>query len=149
VPKHTPACFRCAVSPRYTANEKVQVEISSNANTIFHSELLDSYIGMITLAIAHRNHKGEDKESSLLYQSLLDNDGVLRYNFLQFKVHPLGGNPLFDTAYNDLRKTAQLFTPIWQRIDPELTPEYEQDCLDCGGVLNEYLLTNNPLKSQS
>ncbi|MEM6719189.1 MAG: ThiF family adenylyltransferase [Bacteroidota bacterium] len=149
VPQDTPSCFRCAVSSRYAANQKKEVTVSSNANTIFHSELLDSYIGMLTLAILHRDNKKEDKECKRFYKSLFDVDGVLRHNFLQFKVHPLGGNPLFDAAYANLGKTAQLFTPIWQRIDPELTPKYEQDCPDCRGILNGQIIHKNPLKSQS
>lgn len=137
VPNYTPACFRCAVSPRYKANEAQEVIINSNANTIFHSELLDSFIGMLTLAIVHRDFEGEDKESSVLYKSLLDKDGVLRYNLLQFKVHPRGGNPLFEEAYSHLGKTAQFFSPLWQRIDPEILPHYNEECPDCCGGLNE------------
>jgi len=42
IPEVTPACFRCAASSRYLANEKEEIKISSNCNTIFHSQLLDS-----------------------------------------------------------------------------------------------------------
>lgn len=145
VPTYTPSCFRCAVSPRYKANEKEEISVSSNANTIFHSELLDSMIGMLTMAILHRHYTGsEDKESALMFQSLLDADGVLRHNLLQFKVHPLGGNPLFEQAYTSLGEVAQLFTPMWQEIEPELLPDYEKDCPDCKGTLNELVHIHNP-----
>ncbi|GGG19754.1 hypothetical protein GCM10011344_20580 [Dokdonia pacifica] len=142
VPQFTPSCFRCAVSPRYKANEKEEVQISSNANTIFHSELLDSMIGMLVMAILHRNYEGDDKESALLFRSLCDDDRVIRHTLLQFKVNPRGGNPLFDDAYGHLGKTAQLFTPIWQKIEPELVPEYEEDCPDCRGMLNAQITTH-------
>jgi molybdopterin/thiamine biosynthesis adenylyltransferase len=54
IPQYTPACFRCCCSSRYIANDKKEVQVSSNCNTIFHSQLLDSFIGFIALGILHR-----------------------------------------------------------------------------------------------
>ena len=60
VPDYTTACFRCACSSRYLANEKEEVKASSNSNTIFHSKLLDSFIGMMSLAILHRHKQSHE-----------------------------------------------------------------------------------------
>lgn len=143
IPHYTPACFRCAVSSRYVANEKEEVVVSSQCNTVFHSELLDSYIGLLTLAILHRNYDGTPKESKLFFDSLLNPDGVLDWNFLQFKVHPNGGNPLFDQSFGELGKRAHNFVSCWQKVEPELQPKYPYDCPDCKGILNELVNTRS------
>ncbi|UOY05012.1 ThiF family adenylyltransferase [Muricauda sp. SCSIO 64092] len=137
IPGFTPACFRCAVSSRYKANEQKQVVVSSQCNTIFHSELLDSLIGLLTLAILHRNSTDMTKESVRFFHSLLNDDGSLDWNFLQFKAHPEGGNPLFDRNFGALGKRASNFVSHWQQVEPELKPAYPYDCPDCQGVLNE------------
>lgn len=132
VPRYTPSCFRCAVSSRYLAQAEQTVEISSSCNTIFHSALLDSYIGLLTLAILHHSDKS-DKEMGALFQSLLNEKGHIERNFLQLKIHPKGGNPLFDKLYAPLGAYAHNFTIVWQKIEPELKPKYEYDCPDCKG----------------
>ena len=55
IPGVTPACFRCCTSSRYLANEQGEVKASSNGNTIFHSQFLDSLIGFVALAILHHD----------------------------------------------------------------------------------------------
>ena len=133
IPAYTPACFRCAVSSRYEVQEQGTVKVSSNCNTIFHSELLDSYIGMLVLGILHREDLDTTKESSQLFKGLLDDDGILLWNFLHLKVHPLGGNPLFDEKYGPLAKHAQNFVSCWQAIEPDY------GCPDCKGALHEMI----------
>ena len=140
IPEYTPACYRCAVSSRYQTHDVGLVDLkllTSNRNTIFHSELLDSYIGLLTLGILHRDHPDTTKESSKLFKGLLNDDGTLDWNFLHLKVHPEGGNALFDQNYGPLGKYAQNFVACWQQIEPELQPRYDYDCPDCKGMLND------------
>lgn len=135
IPQFTPACFRCAVSSRYLIQEKESVSISSECNTIFHSALLDSYIGILVLGILHRGASDQTKESASFFKGLLNDNGHLDWNFFQLKVHPDGGNPLFDMLFDPIGKSAQNFTSCWQRIEPELIPKYDYDCPDCKGIL--------------
>lgn len=136
IPSKTPACFRCAMSSRYLANKDSEIKVSSNCNTIFHSELLDSFIGMMTLAILHRDEKFATKEAHLFYKSL-ETESSIQHNFFQFKVHPKGGNPLFDQAFNPLGNHTPTFVSYWQAIEPELKPKYKEDCPDCKGLLSD------------
>jgi len=149
IPGYTPACFRCAVSSRYKTQTLGLVDTDlptrTNSNTIFHSELLDSYIGLVALGILHRDHSDTSKESVRFFQGLLNEDGTLDWNFLHLKVHPEGGNPLFDRLYNPIGKHAQNFIACWQQVEPELTPKYEEDCPDCGGVLLKQVIDKNKL----
>lgn len=144
IPGYTPACFRCAVSSRYEAQEQKRIAISSHCNTIFHSELLDSYIGFLTLGILHRDQPDSSKEYATFFKGLLSDNGVLDWNFLHLKAHPLGGHPLFDSSYNPLGKRAQNFVSCWQKVEPELKPSYPFDCPDCKGLLNDLIIKTNP-----
>lgn len=141
IPGHTTACFRCAASSRYKANEHQEVKITSNCNTIFHSQLLDSLIGMMVLAILHRNANTDDvktsKEYKLFWDSLVPKQGSTPLNFFQFKVHPMGGNKLFEKAYSHLGMSAHNFTSYWQNAEAELKINgYDYDCPDCNGKLH-------------
>lgn len=147
VPKFTTACFRCAASSRYKANEQEEIKISSNSNTVFHSQLLDSFIGMMSLAILHRNSNTTDvktmNEYELFWNSLVSKDGATAYNFFQFKAHPMGGNNLFDKAYSHLGKHSGIFMSYWQNAEAELKiHNYDYDCPDCKGTLHH--VVNNP-----
>lgn len=141
IPGFTPACFRCAVSSRYKIQEKAPIHISSQCNTIFHSALLDGYIGFLILGILHRSAEDQTKECATFFKGLLNGNGILDTNFLQLKVHPNGGNPLFDGLFGPLGKSAQNFVACWQRIEPELWPDYERDCPDCKGLLHRLVKT--------
>lgn len=146
VPAHTSACFRCAASSRYIANEKTEVVVSSNSNTIFHSMLLDSFIGMIALAILHRHKHGlirpshfvvlEANEYEHFWESMVDEKGTVP-NFFQFKAHPFGGNMLFDRAYSHLGIHSDNFVSYWQNAEAEIKINgYNYDCPDCNGSLH-------------
>jgi molybdopterin/thiamine biosynthesis adenylyltransferase len=150
VPFFTTACFRCMASSRYIANQEQEVKVSSNSNTIFHSQLLDSFIGMISLAILHSNLKRytpfclesnpNPNEYVAFWESLLDENekGKLFYNFFQFKAHPLGGNKLFDKAYKPLGMSAHNFVSHWQKAEAEIIENgYSYNCPDCGGRLHK------------
>ncbi len=147
VPKYTTACFRCAASSRYKANEQEEVRITSNCNTIFHSQLLDSLIGMMALAILHRNTNTTDvktmNEYEFFWDSLVSKDTTTPFNFFQFKAHPMGGNSLFNKAYSHLTMHAHNFVSHWQNAEAELKIHgYDYDCPDCRGTLH-YIVNNS------
>lgn len=149
VPDYTTACFRCAASSRYKANEEEEVKISSNSNTIFHSQLLDSFIGMMSLAILHRNTNTADEkamnEYELFWDSLVPKDATTPYNFFQFKAHPMGGNNLFGKAYSHLGMHSGIFMSYWQNAEAELmVTGYDYDCPDCQGQLHHAVNNSNP-----
>jgi len=148
VPDYTTACFRCAASSRYKANEEEEVKISSNSNTIFHSQLLDSFIGMVSLAILHHRTNATDentKEYALFWDALVSNDTTSPYNFFQFKAHPMGGNNLFGKAYAHLGMHSHNFVSYWQNAEAELKINgYNYDCPDCKGTLHHAVNNSNP-----
>jgi molybdopterin/thiamine biosynthesis adenylyltransferase len=130
IPGVTPACFRCAVSPRYEVQEKSQEgesRISSNCNTIFHSQLLDAYVGMLVMAILHNDTSGYEFSGWFGEQ--------WERNLLQIKVHPSYGttpNSLFQRTFAGTEGRAFTFNAIFQKIEPECPPKYTS-CPDCGG----------------
>ncbi|OFY47800.1 MAG: hypothetical protein A2W85_13435 [Bacteroidetes bacterium GWF2_41_31] len=133
IPGVTPSCFRCAVSPRYEAQNNSQEEIkaSSNCNTIFHSQLLDSYTGMIVLAILHNKTVGY--EFSNWFGTYWER------NLIQIKVHPEYSNEegnLFHRVFAPSGGRAFTFNAIWQKIEPEVPPKYPL-CPDCKGLLQD------------
>lgn len=132
IPDKTPACFRCCVSPRYVAQRenKNEIKISSSCNTIFHSQLLDSLVGMLSLAILHNNVVGYE------YSNWFGEKGEKwERNLIQIKVHPEYGtqpNSLFERTFAPTYGQAFLFNAIWQTIEAERPPKYEH-CPDCKG----------------
>lgn len=130
IPGVTPACFRCAVSPRYEAQQESteEIKISSSCNTIFHSELLDAQIGMLSLAILHNNTVGFE------FSNWFGTEW--KRNLLQFKVHPSYGTQtgsLFERTLRPTEGRAFTFNAIWQELEAECPPEYKH-CPDCGGT---------------
>lgn len=128
IPKVTAACFRCAVSPRYEAQykSKSEIKVSSNCNTIFHSQLLDSYVGMIVMAILHNDTVGYE------FSNWFGN--CWERNLIQLKVHPEYGTTngsLFQRVFEPTDGRAYNFNAIWQKIEKEEPPKYEL-CPDCG-----------------
>jgi len=132
IPEVTPACFRCAVSPRYEAqkNSDTEIRISSNCNTIFHSQVLDAYVGMIMMAILHNDVPGY--EFSNWFGDTWDR------NLLQLKIHPQYGTQtgsLFQRTFSQTEGRAFTFNTIFQEIEAECPPKYVA-CPDCGGTGN-------------
>lgn len=130
IPGVTPACFRCAVSPRYEAqsNSENEIKISSNCNTIFHSQVLDAYVGMLIMAILHNNVPGY--EFSNWFGERWER------NLLQLKIHPsygTGRGSLFQRTFAGAEGRAITFNSVWQRIEAEAPPKY-LSCPDCGGT---------------
>jgi len=129
IPDVTPACFRCCVSPRYIAQKESgsEIKINSSCNTILHSQLLDSFVGMLTLAILHNEAPGF--EYSCWFGNRFDR------NLIQIKVHPDYGtqpNSLFERTFAPTDGRAFLFNAIWQKIEAERPPKYKH-CPDCKG----------------
>lgn len=129
IPGVTPACFRCAVSPRYEAqqNSENEIRISSNCNTIFHSQVLDAYVGMLLMAILHNDVPGY--EFSNWFGKHWER------NLLQLKIHPTYGNEigsLFQRTFAGAEGRVITFNSVFQKIEAECPPKY-QPCPDCGG----------------
>lgn len=129
LPHVTPSCFRCAVSPRYEAqaNSKEEIKASSHCNTIFHSQLLDSYVGILSMALLHNNTKSF--EFSNWFGTYWDR------NLIQFKIHPEYGTEqgsLFQRVFTSTNGRAFSFNAIWQKIEPEIPPKFNL-CPDCKG----------------
>lgn len=127
IPNITPGCFRCAVSPRYKiqAESETEIKASSNSNTIFHSQLLDSYIGMLLMAILHNKTKGF--EFSNWFGDYWDR------SFLQIKIHPKYGiekGSLFQRIFEPSAQSTFSLNSIWQKVEQELPPKYAP-CPDC------------------
>lgn len=118
IPDVTPACFRCAVAPRYEAqkNSLEEIKVSSDCNTMFHSQLLDSMIGMLSMAILHNNTQGYT--FSDWFGDHWDQ------NLIQFKVSPDYDSKLFNNMMQVTEGRALLFNAVWQKIETD-------GCEDC------------------
>lgn len=129
IPGITPGCHRCAVSSRYKAYENgYKNDINSKGSTIFHTQYLNSVIGLLVLAILHRNT--HDLEFSNWFGSSWDR------NLIQLRSHPqysIGEGQIFNRTFKGIDRVFN-FDSIWQKIEPESYPKYPQPCPDCGGI---------------
>jgi len=130
IPGVTPACFRCAVSPRYKVHSEMTEEMAFpiGYNTIFHSQFLDAMVGMVAMAILHNDAPGY--EFSGWFGSHWDR------NLIQIKASPAYGNlegSLFLRTFGHAKESCFTFNAVWQRIEEERPPKYEA-CPDCGGT---------------
>lgn len=118
IPEVTPACFRCVVASRYEAQAKAkeEIKVSSNCNTMFHSQMLDSMIGMLVLAILHNDRPG------YTFSNYFEAPWV--QNLIQFKVSPDYESQLFDALTQNTEGRGLLFNAIWQ-------PILRDGCPDC------------------
>jgi ThiF family len=127
IPGVTPACHRCAVSSRYAAHAAGPVaEVRQQRSTVFHTHYLNACLGLVSLAILHRNTR--DLEFSGWFGSRWER------NLVQLRMHPRWGErkgSLVDRTYNGSPRVFD-FDSIWQLIEPERPPKYEP-CPDCGG----------------
>jgi len=127
VPGLTPACHRCAVSSRYHyyLDEHKENPVTSTGSTNFHTTYLNSAIGLIALAILHRDTTG------------LEFSGWFRdrweRNLIQLRTSPFYTSRLFDSLAPD-SDINHCFDAVWQKITPEAPPEYGYNCPDCGGL---------------
>jgi len=121
IPDITPACFRCAVSPRYKEyDEGYTNKVTSHQSNAFQTHYLNSAIGMIALSIIHRD--SVSTELGNWYSNKWEK------NLVQLKLSPNYINRLFNNG-------AFCFDAVWQKIEVERPPKYEY-CPDCGGKGN-------------
>lgn len=140
IPGVTPACHRCATSSRYDAYMKAGYsnDVTSAGSTIFHTQAINSVIGMLAMAILHNDRPGY--EFSGWFGSRWER------NLLQFRLSPRYESALFGRVFG--APQAFCFDTVWQRIEPECPPKYEP-CPDCGGTgdLRDAAITRTALVS--
>jgi molybdopterin/thiamine biosynthesis adenylyltransferase len=133
IPGVTPACHRCAVSSRYNEYESGYTnKITSKGSTIFQTHYLNSAIGMVALAILHRD------KNNCEFGNWFGNNW--ERNLIQLRLNPnyLDGMSIFNRTFDcsSLSKTRTFsFDAIWQKIEHECPPKYKS-CPDCGGTAN-------------
>ncbi|MEQ8357866.1 MAG: ThiF family adenylyltransferase [Cytophagales bacterium] len=127
IPGVTKGCFRCAVKPRYdmvSGDSSVPpsaISVTSDNNTMFHSQLLDSYIGMLAMAILHNDTEGFE------YSNWFGKSW--NKNFIQFNVHPdfeMKDGQLFRFIKDATQDGCLNFNAAW--IEVEKTKPQCDDC---------------------
>ncbi|MBP6301873.1 MAG: ThiF family adenylyltransferase [Bacteroidia bacterium] len=125
IPGVTPACHRCAVSSRYDEylNKGYENDVTSTGSTNFHTQYLNSSIGLLSLAILH--HETLGFEFSGWFGKKWER------NLIQLRTSPFYESNLFARTFEGNERVYS-FDSIWQKIEPEAPPKYKQ-CPDCGG----------------
>lgn len=125
IPGVTPACHRCATSSRYDAyiNRGYKNDVTSDGSHIFHTQAINSIIGMLAMAIIHNDKPGF--EFSEWFGPKWER------NLLQFRMNPNYESNLFKRVFG--MPQAFCFDAVWQKIEVECPPKY-QACPDCGGT---------------
>ena len=131
IPGVTPGCHRCAVSDRYRAylEEAYENDVESTGSTVFHTRYLNACLGLLALAILHRDSDG--LELGGWFPKQWDR------NLLQVRMSPRYGVDREGSLFHRLgaeNPRVFVFDSVWQRIEPEAPPKYAQACPDCGGV---------------
>ncbi len=128
----TPACHRCAVSSRYAAylDEGYENDVTSTGSTNFHTSYLNSSIGLLALAIMHRDT--ENYEFSNWFGDKWER------NLIQMRTSPFYESGLFERTFEGVERV-YCFDSIWQKIEAEAPPKY-QSCPDCGGTGDLHLV---------
>jgi len=135
IPGKTPACHRCATSPRYNAYENGYVnDVTSRGSNVLQTRYLNSCIGMICLAILHV----EDPSSE--FGMWFGNKESLNRNLVQIRMNPSYGKDqdcptIFDRTFQGVNRVFAMDS-IWHLVEPERPPKYSP-CPDCGGI-NRY-----------
>ncbi len=128
IPGVTPACHRCAVSPRYEAYANdFENDVGSVGSTIFQTRYINACLGLVTMAVLHRDTVGFE------FSNWFGEDWDR--NFVQVRMNPKygrGENDLFEKIHGSQPRSIS-FDSIWQKIEPETAPKYES-CPDCGGL---------------
>lgn len=125
IPGVTPACHRCAVGQRYKAylKEDYQNVVTSKGSTHFHTTYLNSAIGLVSLAILHR--EVADVEFADWF------GGQWSRNLVQLRMSPKYPSSVFTKTFDGNDRVFMLDS-VWQSIEPDAPPKYEA-CPDCGG----------------
>lgn len=126
IPGVTPACHRCAVSPRYQAYLKQGFvnKVGSQGSCIIQTQMLNSLIGLLSLAILHRDTQGYEFSGWF--------GARWTRNLIQARLSPHHTSGLFERILGPVDHAVS-FDSIWQEIEPEAPPKYER-CPDCGGT---------------
>jgi hypothetical protein len=142
-PGVTPACHRCAVSPRYKAylQDGYTNDVTSVGSTNFHTGYLNNAIGIISLAILHNYTDG--LEFSNWFGNYWDQ------NLIQLRLSPFSdGKLLNELTSGDDR--FRFLDSVWQHIEPDAAPKYVT-CPDCGGqgdLRESYLFHQNVINEE-
>ena len=126
IPGVTPGCHRCATSGRYQAylDEGFENDIGSEGSFIFQTQALNSLIGILAMAILHRDTQGYEFSGWFGEQ--------WERNLIQTRLSPKYESRLFGQLNGHVPQ-AFAFDSIWQKIEPERPPSYAYHCPDCGG----------------
>jgi molybdopterin/thiamine biosynthesis adenylyltransferase len=131
IPGKTPACHRCATSPRYTAYENGFVnDITSEGSNVFQTHYLNSCLGMLCLAILNM----EDPRCE--FGRWFRNKKIFKRNLVQLRMSPSYGTDqetqsIFHKTFEGIDRVFT-FDSVWQLVEPERPPKYSP-CPDCGG----------------
>jgi hypothetical protein len=138
IPGVTPGCYRCAVRSRYKAylNDGYKNDVTSTGSTIFHTNYLNSVIGLTALAVLHKATKVETDLSSWFEDP--------SRNFIQIRNHPNYSNEPGNRFREVLGETAYTynFDSVWGEVSPRDGTDGEPTCPDCGGTGNLLDATN-------
>jgi molybdopterin/thiamine biosynthesis adenylyltransferase len=128
IPGVTPGCHRCAVSPRYKAyQEGFENNVKQSRSTVFSTRYLNSCLGLLSLAILHNNTTGYEFSNWF--------GDYWERNLVQLRMNPAygkGENSLFNRVFNH-SPYILTFDSVWQKIEAESVPKYEENCPDCSG----------------
>ena len=127
IPGVTPSCLRCAVEERYQLQRAGSGDPPSSGSTIFHTHMLDAAIGMLALAILHRDTEG-------YHFSNWFGDSFDR-NFVQIRLHPEYSAKEGKLFHKRLGERGFVFDTLFQQVTPNCPPDYAP-CPDCGGTEN-------------
>ncbi|MBL7738450.1 MAG: ThiF family adenylyltransferase [Chitinophagaceae bacterium] len=142
IPGITPACHRCVTSSRYAAylNEGYTNDVTSTGSTNFHTGYLNNCIGLLSLAILHKETSG--LEFSQWFGAQWDQNQIILRTSPFFESKSFGS-----LTQKDERMVS--FDAIWHHIEPDVQPKYKQ-CPDCGGLgdLRDAFLHHQSIKSE-
>ncbi len=129
IPGVTPACHRCATSPRYGEYQKgYENDVTSGGSSIMQTHYLNACIGMISLSILHRDNPNCE------FGGWFGREDKWKRNLVQLRMTPLygeGEETLFHRTFQNCERVFT-FDSVWQMIEPECPPKYDP-CPDCGG----------------
>ena len=129
IPGITPTCHRCAFPERYAEHEGSPENImrSSVGGTIFQTRYLNTYLGLLSLAILHRNTKGF--EFSNWFGDYWDK------NLLELRMYPQLGIKSEQPSGNrfDSALDSHPFEARWKKVEPKSSHTHPI-CPDCGGT---------------
>jgi molybdopterin/thiamine biosynthesis adenylyltransferase len=131
IPGKTPACHRCATSPRYDAyTNGYENDVTSAGSNVIQTHYLNACLGLLCLAILNMEDSGSE------FGRWFQDERIFKRNLVQLRMSPLYGMDqpyptVFHKTYQGLERVFT-FDSVWQLVYPEKAPEYPP-CPDCGG----------------